>query len=183
MLKNRSFLFGLGTGIILGALLFQLMLFGEQNKEKLLSADPQFNEKLYTQSEVDALVKAELDSAGINEKRTQDSTADTNISQEEEIAEKEADLAEDANQPVSHLIQIKAGTSISQAAELLADRSIISNPALFTAKMKEEDKLVRAGYFLLAEGMSEGDAINMITSQPLTKKEADAIQSQQNVNE
>lgn len=53
MMKNRSFLFGLGTGLIIGALLLQLMISGGAaplTKEQVLKGAEQLNLKLVEES-------------------------------------------------------------------------------------------------------------------------------------
>lgn len=54
MVKDRRFLVGLGCGLIAGALLLQIMLFGEQQQEKLLAFDGAAEAgQLYSQAELD----------------------------------------------------------------------------------------------------------------------------------
>lgn len=56
MIRNRSFLIGLGIGLMAGALLLQLMLVGERQREELNAFSNQPEEpKLYTQAEADKL--------------------------------------------------------------------------------------------------------------------------------
>lgn len=57
MVKDRRFLVGLGCGLMAGALLLQVMLFGEQQQEKLLSFDGTAEtEQMYSQAELDELL-------------------------------------------------------------------------------------------------------------------------------
>lgn len=53
MIKNRSFLFGLGTGLITGALLLQLMISGGAaplTKEQVLQGAEKLNMKVIDES-------------------------------------------------------------------------------------------------------------------------------------
>jgi len=60
-LSKKSFLIGLGTGIIAGALLLQLMLIGREQGEKLSERLPETNasEVKYTQEELDKRLEEE----------------------------------------------------------------------------------------------------------------------------
>lgn len=58
MIRNRSFLIGLGIGLMAGALLLQLMLVGERQREELNAfSNPPEEPKLYTQAEADKLIE------------------------------------------------------------------------------------------------------------------------------
>jgi len=59
--SRKSFLIGLGTGIITGALLLQLMLIGREQEEKLSDRLPDTNasEVMYTQEELDKRLEEE----------------------------------------------------------------------------------------------------------------------------
>ncbi|MBW7461686.1 hypothetical protein K0U00_47290, partial [Paenibacillus sepulcri] len=59
-MNKRPFLFGLGVGIIIGALLLQLMIVGERQASGLDSFQKEdAGEKLYTQSELDEQLDSE----------------------------------------------------------------------------------------------------------------------------
>ncbi|OBZ16907.1 hypothetical protein [Bacillus sp. FJAT-26390] len=186
MLKNRLFLIGLGAGIIIGALLFQLMLSGEQSRQKLGQMGTEPSGKLYTQVEVDALLEAERDSFKLD----QEAKAGTKTQAEpktEPAKEEQPAATMDAPSPtaepvkeeaaIKHVIRIEAGSNLTKTAELLAANHIIDNKTAFISQMKKSKKLVRAGYFLFQEKMTVAEAIVVVTGEPITKKEADAITS------
>ncbi|KRE39869.1 hypothetical protein [Paenibacillus sp. Soil522] len=171
MLKNRAFLIGLGSGIILGALLFQLMLSGEQSRQKLGQFGNETAEKLYTRAEVDALLEAERlkeqPSASVKPVKEELSGGKTKeTAPTEPVKEKAAAV---------HVIRIEAGLGIAKTAELLAGQNIIHDQAAFISHMNKSKKLVRAGYFLFQENISVDEAITVVTGQPITKAQADAI--------
>ncbi|WP_138751560.1 hypothetical protein [Paenibacillus sinopodophylli] len=179
MLRNRLFLIGLGMGIIIGALLFQLMLSGEQSRARLAQRDAGPDEKQYTQVEVDALIKAERDSVRDDQKTTTEPETSPEVKptpSPEVDANKENEAAEAVPEEVKpaaqHVVRIKAGLGLSKTAELLASHQIINNEAAFVSSMKKSKKLVRAGYFLFYEGSTVEQAITIVTSQPLTEQEA-----------
>lgn len=189
MLKNRSFLLGLGAGIIFGAVLFQLMLFGVQSRQNLQKIDHEKNEKLYTQDEVDAMLKAEKDSAQINEQtkggesepEALPSPTTAPVVKEQETVKPEATSSEKAVKEtktvVQHVLRIESGSGLTATASLLAENQIIQDQTAFIQQMKKSKKLVRAGYFLFNEGSSVAEAIKIVTSQPLTKSQANSINS------
>ncbi|WP_028611008.1 hypothetical protein [Paenibacillus harenae] len=178
MLKNRFFLIGLGSGIMIGALLFQLMLLGEQSKDNLKQIGAT-DEHLYTQSEVDALLKAERDSALLNEKKDSEPAAEEKEASSEDKPAADEALHTNSEKPdiaaKERLIRIEAGTTLSQTAELLFSNHIIGNQAKFVKIMKEDDKRVRAGFFLFPEGISVAEAVTIVTKKPLTLEQAEAI--------
>jgi hypothetical protein len=190
MLKNRVFLIGLGAGIIIGALLFQLMLSGEQSRQKLSQISPDSSEKLYTQVEVDALLEAERDSFKLDqeaktgtetqvEPKTESAKEDSPVEKPAASVDSPTPTVEPVKEDavVKHVIRIEAGSNLTKTAELLATNHVIDNKTAFISQMKKSKKLVRAGYFLFQEKMTVAQAIEVVTGEPITKKEADAITS------
>ncbi|CAM3937823.1 hypothetical protein L1N85_01140 [Paenibacillus alkaliterrae] len=188
MLKNRIFLMGFGAGIILGALLFQLMLLGEQSNQNLKQINNDTSEKLFTQAEVDALLKAERDSAKIDEQTKKEAEVEIEPpATTKQPAESSKEAAENDDQfaaieekamtkpAVRHVIHIEAGSSLTVTADLLAKHNVIQSNTAFVNQMKKSKKLVRAGYFLFHEGISVDEAITIVTGQPLTKQQADSL--------
>ncbi|WP_141500751.1 hypothetical protein [Paenibacillus luteus] len=198
MLKNRLFFIGLGAGIIVGALLFQLMLSGEQSRERLGLMGQGVDEKLYTQAEVEALIQEERDSTQTKEEPQPTSSPDA--IKDEPVAENNASTDAPAIAPtenvteapveppaaeleaIEHVIRIEPGSSLSKTAELLAANFIIADEAGFINQMKKSKKQVRAGYFLFHENSTVKEAITVVTGQPLTKAEADLINSNRKTN-
>ncbi|OME80025.1 hypothetical protein BK120_19470 [Paenibacillus sp. FSL A5-0031] len=184
MLKSRVFLMGLGAGIIIGALLFQLMLSGEQSRQRLSDLGKESDEKLYTQLEVDALLKANQDSLQLNKDNTggqETKPADDSDKAKEQTSEAKTDKAAPMAVPVQeqskvkHVIRIKAGSSLTNTAELLASNKIIKDKTAFVSKMKKSKKLVRAGYFLFHEEITVEEAIRIVTGEPLTSSEVNLL--------
>ncbi|WP_424765764.1 hypothetical protein [Paenibacillus sp. sgz302251] len=189
MLKNRMFLIGLGSGIIIGALLFQLMLMGEQSNQNLQNIDKELNDKLYTQDEVDAMIEAERDSAKIDEQLKSDEVTKVQPSPSPSIKpassntegakekEQAATAAEKKSEtiPAKHVIRIEEGLNLTNTAKRLAKYNIIDDQAAFIKQMKSTKKLVRAGYFLFPEAITVDQAVKIVTSEPLTRSEAVAI--------
>jgi len=187
MLKNRVFLMGLGAGIIIGALLFQLMLSGEQSRQRLSNLGKESDEKLYTQLEVDALLKANQDSLQLNkDTKTDKGLQETKPAADPDKAKQQTSEAKTdkaaltaaavKEQPeVKHVIRIKAGSGLTDTAELLASNKIIKDKTAFVSKMKKSKKLVRAGYFLFQEEITVEEAIRIVTGEPLTNTEVNLL--------
>jgi hypothetical protein len=71
MMKNRSFLFGLGTGLIAGALLLQLMISGGAaplTKEQVLQGAEKLNLKVIDESTESPSVESALEDADLDQK-------------------------------------------------------------------------------------------------------------------
>lgn len=198
MLKNRSFLIGLGAGIIIGAMLFQLMLSGEQSRERLGLMGQGEGEKLYSQAEVEAMIQADRDStqtkdetqptaspAAVKDEPVAENNASTDapaIAPTDIVTEAPAESPAAELEEIEHVIRIEPGSGLSKTAELLAANLIITDEAGFVNQMKKSKKQVRAGYFLFHEKSSVTDAITVVTGQPLTKAEADLINSNKKTN-
>lgn len=178
MLRNRSFLIGLGAGIIIGALLFQLMLSGEQSRERLALVGTEAEEKLYTSEEVESMIQAERDLIQ-KEQEKQPVTDINSVEVTPQAAEKQkAEPIEEVptDTPViEHVIRIEVGSGLTKTAKLLADNHIIDDQAEFVRRMKKSAKLVRAGYFLFHENSTVEEVITVVTGQPLTQVEAELI--------
>jgi mannose-1-phosphate guanylyltransferase len=187
MLKKRVFLMGLGAGIIIGALLFQLMLSGEESRQRLNDLGKESEQKLYTQLEVDALLKANQDSLQLNQetKTDKESQEPKPAAKADPVKEQTSEALVDKAAPTvvpakeqpaaKHVIRIEAGSGLTKTAELLASNHIIQDKTAFISKMKKSKKLVRAGYFLFQEEITVDEAILVVTSQPLTKEEVNLL--------
>lgn len=176
MLKHRGFLFGLGVGIIAGALLFQLMLLGEESKRSLQQpGSGGFAARTYTQAEVDALLKAERVTAEMDS--VTETAGAVSPSAKPSASEPEAGAVrqEQKQKQKQHIIRIEAGYDLTRTSELLAEHRVITDKSEFVERMNKSKKLVRAGYFRFYEGMTAGEAIKIVTSQPLTKAEAEEL--------
>ncbi|OMF36780.1 hypothetical protein BK133_09055 [Paenibacillus sp. FSL H8-0548] len=178
MLRNRSFLIGLGTGIIIGALLFQLMLSGEQSRERLGLIGKETEETLYTSDEVEsmlqaerALIQKEQEKQPVEETNSPIATPQAEVSQTAEPTE-----ALQTEKPViEHVIRIEVGSGLAKTAKLLANDRVIDDEAGFVKQMKKSAKVVRAGYFLFHENSTVEEVIAVVTGQPLTQAEAELI--------
>ncbi|MCA0754063.1 endolytic transglycosylase MltG [Paenibacillus sp. N4] len=174
MLKHRGFLFGLGVGIIAGALLFQLMLLGEESKRSLQQpGSGGFAARTYTQAEVDALLKAERVTAEMDS--VTETAGAVSPSAKPSASEPEAEAVRQEQKQKQHIIRIEAGYDLTRTSELLAEHRVITDKSEFVERMNKSKKLVRAGYFRFYEGMTAGEAIKIVTSQPLTKAEAEEL--------
>lgn len=172
MLRYRGFLFGLGIGIIAGALLFQLMLLGEESKRSLQQLGSGGSAaKTYTRAEVDALLEAERVSAELD--GGAEKAAASMPAEKLSAPEPEAEAVKEAQK--QHIIRIEAGYDLTRTSELLAEQRVIADKAEFVERVKRSNKLVRAGYFRFYEGMTAGEAMKIVTSQPLTKAQAEEL--------
>lgn len=181
MLKNRTFLTGLGIGIMIGALLLQLMYIGEDNQQKLNNSLNGEDTKMYTQAEVDLMLAAERDSAELNAKTEDEALqAEATPSPASSDAVPSAESSEEPaveEEPVQLQLRIQGGMNLTQTAELLKENHLIADKSAFIAKMKKTKKPVRAGYFLFIGEPTLDEVITKITSQPLTKDELAQLQN------
>lgn len=185
MFKNRSFVAGLGIGIIAGAILLQIMQIGDESQQKLSTGFKGGEPKLYTQAELDARIAEEramaADLVAVEstkpsvEKPTDtpaehaDDTAATPAAEDEGTKAEEQVAAEKAAS--KRKIRITGGMNLTDTAELLKEQKLISDKSAFITKMKK--KPVRAGYFLFDGNPTVDEVIQIITSQPVSKAEFD----------
>jgi hypothetical protein len=203
--KERRFLSGLGAGIAAGAILLQLMTMGQQSA--VLPDSDASEQPMYTEHEVEQMVekvKAEAkteansdssategEQSGVKTKKPDSPKAPTQPNAgnpaeqpeqpEQPIAPDAGATAEDAEQTNTSdkqvIIRIAPGASLTSTAKLLAENGIIASQSKFISKMKNDKKLVRAGYFVFIGEPTLDEIIKTLTSQPLTASEADRIKS------
>ncbi|MUT66383.1 hypothetical protein [Paenibacillus sp. NEAU-GSW1] len=186
MLKNRNFLTGLGIGIIVGALLLQLMLIGEQSQRELGAGLNGADEKLYSQAELDAAIEAErmdaqsrqsAETATESDAKKTEAPSNTPAATETPKPSATSGNTEKTKQetPVERKVRIVGGMNLTSTAKLLFEEGIITDQSEFIAKMKRSKKQVRAGHFLFKGQPALDEVMKVITSQPLTKEEVEAL--------
>ncbi|MBE1446431.1 MULTISPECIES: hypothetical protein [unclassified Paenibacillus] len=166
MLKNRSLLFGLGLGLIAGALLLQVMNIAvspqqanglelqELDKQKLKEAASKYfqvnelDQKLYNQAQADALVQQKLK----EEKEKQAANAP----------------AQAAKEPAKETyIFISKGLTAGNVADLLQQSGVISDRKAFEDAMYKQqlnDKIV-AGVHVFKGPQDLTQVLTNLTSQ------------------
>ncbi|MGO4106818.1 hypothetical protein [Paenibacillus sp. YAF4_2] len=183
MFKNRSFVAGLGAGIIAGAILLQIMQIGDESQQKLSDGFKDGEPKLYTQEElddriaeerakaadVDAVESAKPSAVKPTETPNDEAAATPATENNDTKAEEQAAATEKAES--KRKIHITGGMNLTDTAELLKEQKLIADKSAFIAKMKK--KPVRAGYFLFVGNPTVGEVIQIITSQPVSKAEFD----------
>ncbi|WP_028550453.1 hypothetical protein [Paenibacillus sp. UNC451MF] len=167
MLKNRSLLLGLGTGLIAGALLLQVMNIAaspeqmakgmelqEMDKQKLKEAAAKYyqvnelDQKLYNQTQADALVQQKL-------KEEQDKQATAAPAQTSKETMKET------------YIFISKGLTAGNVADLLQQSGVIADRKTFEDAMYKQqlnDKIV-AGVHVFKGPQDLTQVLTNLTSQ------------------
>ncbi|CAM4242934.1 hypothetical protein [Paenibacillus tarimensis] len=189
MFRNRTFLFGLGIGIIAGALLLQLMMVSEQQAGRAqLGPDD-----LYTQEQVDELLaererqlRNELQDPAAKEVDQAESNTNTEEAplsgekakassqpQEEEKAPagsagiSESPAAEPETMTVSMLpVRIKSGMNLTQIASLLKSKGVIADEKVFLTIMADYSSKIVAGFYYFDGELTYADVKKIITSPP-----------------
>ncbi|GGD68141.1 hypothetical protein [Paenibacillus nasutitermitis] len=205
-MDKRPFLFGLGVGIMIGAVLLQLMLVGEKQADGLQNYEQQNDdEKLYSQSELDQLLdserakhKAELDkqaSAAQEDKQTipdpaQKSDTGESVKPENGAGKqpetKPGSVKPNSDKPAESsqeeeakriIVRIPPNTNLTDTAQLLAENNIIADKKAFIDLMRNVK--VRAGYFRFTGTPSVKQVKKIITGEPIPPKEAEAEMDKQ----
>lgn len=180
MSNKRYFMMGIGTGIIIGALMLQLIYIAQTS---ITTGDEQ---KLYTEEEVAELLAARQPSStsgtvqnGVDSKGEPSSDpqgADENASEPTPTNIPSPTIVPSpspSSEPTQHILRIYPGTNLTEAAALLVDNHIIDEDQsqTFMSLMKKGEKVVRAGWFKFHEQMTPEEAIKVVTGVPLPKNE------------
>lgn len=183
-MSKRTFLFGIGVGIIIGAALLQLMLIGEKqvngpdplNKPDEISGDA----KMYTQAELDKAVSDERKRVEAATKQAGAVTPDIKASSEvkdnddaskQTTGTKSIESAESPKEPVTEpatkriVLRIPPNTSVADTAVILASHDVINDKQAFINLMRT--KKIRAGYFAFKGKLSMHQVGTILTSKPL----------------
>lgn len=192
MIRNRSFMIGLGVGLIVGALLLQLMLLGQGSFNKLQTREEVEraaalldlkvvgeHEELMTQEEwkaqeqPDSAVEPEGDvptSSSPDSPESPDSPSSPSLengNDEASSGDGEFDFLEDLSAQGSSYIEyrITAGTSLSGVADGLLRAGVISDKDGFLeqAKAKKINYTVRAGTYQFIAGEDYASIIKKLS--------------------
>ncbi|WP_313999091.1 hypothetical protein [uncultured Paenibacillus sp.] len=174
MFNNRPFLFGLGAGIVFGALLLQLMLVSAQQPDRTERLDRLTGEQGgYTQAEVDKLlaaaerrIRSELEAG-----KADSAPAGAAGGNEKTAAGQPDDTAEPATTPgtvkVDKLpVRIKQGMTLDQIAAHLKSKGVLAEEKVFLALMSDWSKEIVAGFYFFDGELSPADVKRIITSPP-----------------
>lgn len=176
MIRNRQFMFGLGFGLIAGALLLQLMMFGQMQTGKLKTKEQVEQAAAALQLKVvpadqELLTEAEWRAKTEEEGAQQETTNTTNTPESPQTPESPnnseqpnagnvpessapSNPEQPENKPVSIEYKIVSGSTLSGVAEGLLQAGVISDKDAFLkrAKDKKINYKVRTGTFAFEIG-------------------------------
>ncbi|WP_308639273.1 hypothetical protein [Paenibacillus silvisoli] len=177
-MNRRIFLFGLGTGIIIGAALLQLMIIGEKqvNMPDPLAQDSS-EQVTYTQEELDKAVaderkqvEDELKQQPAKQQEQQQEPPQSEDKQTSEAApvneaskDDKADSKAEA-EAKSTVVRIPPNSSVTETADILKAKGVITDKQAFIDLMRTTK--LRAGYFAFKAGLSLEQVRKVITSRP-----------------
>ncbi|MCR2805041.1 hypothetical protein [Paenibacillus soyae] len=181
MSNRRTFLLGLGSGIIIGALLLQLFIMGETSQDRLNEISEELqNEPLETGIATDPPDQTATDVPQEEAPGNTPEQTPVPATTAPEAASPSAGAAVTASAVSSangnlRLIHIVHGTTLEQAAAKFSESGIIEDAGAFIAEMQKQNLLVRAGYYVLAKDSGIEAAIKAVTSKPYSQGEAEQI--------
>ncbi|MHA6484370.1 hypothetical protein ACX1C1_20965 [Paenibacillus sp. strain BS8-2] len=161
MFNKRSFVLGVGVGIIIGAMLLQLFRLGEESQNQLDEIGQQIEQ-------------GELPTATIAPTET---TVTQQSPTQEPAPTASADVKDETSQAIQELVpfvvRIEPGTKLSETADILLASGAIEDTAAFINVMKSSGFVVRAGYFLFENGLVEPEeAAAIVSGTPITAEES-----------
>ncbi|MEK3882167.1 hypothetical protein [Paenibacillus sp. PL2-23] len=170
----RTFLLGLGTGIIVGALLVQLFQLGERSQDRLNAIGAELSGGAAAQESPGLSSPPEQPEAtGTADADKLDAAPSTPAPASQEPS------AVQSGQGELRLIHITPGMNLNQTEKLLLDQQIIEQAGEFVKQMQSGKLKVRAGYFVLPTGAGVEAAVQAVTSKPLSKYAAEQMVANQ----
>lgn len=189
-MDKRSLLLGLGMGMIVGAILMQLFLIGEQTSSDIQNKDEAINgiqAPIFSSSpEADNNNTTESDNPkqeeAINTNTKDSETEVTPTPVSDNQINSESELRESSDQekfPNTLLLRVYSGATVSQTAEVLLENEIIEDKDAFVSYVRSKAKQFRAGYFFINRHLTNDQALKILSGKPLSEEEAsNAEQSQ-----
>lgn len=181
MRSRRPFLFGLGIGIVVGAILLQLMMLSSQElvapgEDQLLT--PVEVERLLEDRE--AAVRSEYDAIPESDGDAGDDTGQSSVESEADAAAEtdasapsapEAEPA--ASQPESVTVnklpvRIKEGMNLTQIARLLQSKGVITDEQVFLVIMQDYSKDIVSGFYFFDGTLTPADVKRIIIAGPFS---------------
>lgn len=195
-MDKRSMLLGLGMGIIIGALLMQLFIMGEQSSKQLEEMDNMINNNELPLE----VIKRDGANANVEVNDEQELTEEPQQLEGQVEADREDGALptpvvseEDVHTPVENgqystdkqtaktvLLRIYSGATVSETAEVLEKHNIIESKSQFANYTLGKKKTIRAGYFLVNEHSTNEEILEILTSIPVREETAlDYIKNEQ----
>ena len=179
MFNRRTFLQGLGTGIIIGAILLQLFNLGQDSQENLKNIGEQLeNVELEPSGDESKSGQQNQEDAEQEPELTSEPTPEADAGSEAENSDNAAESSSETGEAALgalRLIRIEPGMSLEEISVILTDNRIIDSQeaSAFVNKMVADKKLARAGYYAMPVGFGVEAVIEAVVSQPLSKEEAE----------
>lgn len=187
-MDKRSLLLGLGMGMIIGALLMQLFLLGEQSTNQLKEMDQTINTIDFPPAQTPAAAKQEAPAEPDTNAPITDDAApkaeDEQAVNSDAVHAKESDEEHADKVPVASplLLRVLSGATVSETASIMELNGIIASKDSFIKLTKTERKNIRAGYFLVETSSSDEKILQILTSIPIPEAEALAYVEEKKYN-
>ncbi len=176
MTKDKRFLTGLGTGLIIGAILLQLMNFAGAGRESVVPTD-----KLYSQEEADELVRKALVQAAEQTLAEEEAKAESSEADEDALSAAEieddsiqADLesSEDSDDEVeataTYEVTIRYRMTSEDAADAAIEAGLLDDKDAFLQELIRRNLTYRLqiGTFTFNTKPTIPELVQTLTSKP-----------------
>lgn len=176
-MHKRSFIIGIGLGIIIGVLLLELFTVGEKSQKKLNTIEQQINGGEVSPSPSPAPTTSDLITPKSPEAPTSEASPmespDQLVAPTAEQVEAEDVVAPDVVQSpkMAAIFRVHPGDSITETGKRLEKNDLFNDSNEFVEYFKKNGVDIRAGFYV-EEQMELKDLKKLFTSQPLTEVEA-----------
>ncbi|KIL35313.1 hypothetical protein SD71_14885 [Cohnella kolymensis] len=144
MRKHRSWLMGLGIGLILGASMLKVMLIGKEQAEMVAGQEPISRERLQAEAKMAGFVLLP-----VNEKRYTQQELDAKIaaaaSSNNNKAKPAAPPAKQGKEPRIVTLNVRSNMTLSIVAEELQKHGVIEDAGDFMEKAESIEKKLKIG--------------------------------------
>ena len=186
-MDKRSLLLGLGVGIIVGALLMQLFIMGENSTNQLKEIDNTINgvDLPLTSTPKPEAVEVPNNVESTPTEPPVEPTVEatpTPVSAQPNSDVKTGEYSDNEQSPVSVLLRVYSGATISETAKVLVANGILSSEQEFVRYAKSKNKVIRAGFFIIQNPSTNEEILNILTSIPLTEEEATQLVTSEGYN-
>ena len=171
-MHRRSFIIGIGIGIIIGVLLLELFTIGEKSQKQLNAIEEQINggevspSPSPTDTEPESSQVPEAPETPVSESPVESPDQLTEPTVEPVATDNVAPPEAVQSPKKAAILRVHPGDSITETANRLENSGLFSENKQFVDYFKNNGVEIRAGFFYVEEQMELSDLKKLFTSKP-----------------